>query len=50
MGFLKLLALGFRAFWMMIVGSAGLRGVREKPTDSFTDHTEFQSVRAGKGF
>lgn len=29
-----LMALGFRDFQMIIVGSTGLRGVREKPTDS----------------
>lgn len=44
------LALDFRAFQMIIVGSEWLRGVREKPTASFTDHTEFQSVRARRGF
>lgn len=41
MGFFKLLAFGFRVFWMMIVGSVGLRGVREKLIDFFIDYTEF---------
>lgn len=44
------LALGFRDFQMIIVGNAGLRGVREKPIDSFTDHTEFQNVRLRRDF
>lgn len=44
------LVLGFSAFQMIIVESEWLRGVREKPTASFTDHTEFQSVRAWRGF
>ena len=50
MDFLMLLAPGFRGFRFFIVGSVGLRGVREMPTDSFTDHTEFQSVRARRNF
>lgn len=50
MDFLMLLAPGFRGFRFIIVGSVGLRGVREMPTDSFTDHTEFQSVTAWRDF
>lgn len=44
------LALGFRDFQMIMVGNAGLRGVKEKPTDSFTDHTGFQDVRGRRDF
>lgn len=45
-----LLALDFRTFQLIAIGSVGLKKVKEKPTDTFTDHTALQSIRAGSDF
>lgn len=45
-----LLALGFRTFQLITVGSVGLRKVKEKPADTSTDQTALQSIRARGDF
>ena len=45
-----LLALGFRTFQLTTMGRVGLKKVKEKPTDTLTDHTALQSIRAGSDF
>ena len=45
-----LLALGFRTFQLITVGSVGLRKVKKKPADTSTDQTALQSIRAGSDF